>query len=250
MSMSPQKLRLIVQDELIREGVFDGSLGAGRPVPPTAKEKSQTQERERQNSNQLANSGSKKLVPAVKAASKQLKDVPMADVKSMVTNITKPKEQAKEQQDAKPEASKDEKQPGSKQAEKKPTMLGAEPEKGKLPAAPDLSPNAQKTAAQKKQDAALTTAAVLKLSTDPSSARDVTKALKDSPAIRGALNTTPGVPEIEAAVSADVKSAGRDPSTDISSSWSSLGKLSRRYGLAEARRLWIESELVAASKKT
>ena len=94
-----------------------------------------------------------------------------------------------------------------------------------------------------KEDSKKAAAAVLDLSTrDPQGATDMLSTMKKNPTLRAAVASTPGMIDMQAAVDANLKAGGKDPSTAVSDSWRELGRLTSKYNLSESRVIRIIQE--------
>jgi hypothetical protein len=254
MRISESQLRRIICQEArlaLQEGVFDGNLGAGRPATPSAAEKASTQATELALSKKMADSGAKKLSPAIKDEKAAISKADPEELKKMVKNWGKAPEGAEEEKKAEtPQAStvmSKITQAATAQPGAKPTPV--EP-KDIAPATPE-KPFEKQSQQEKMKSAAKVSAAALRLSqSNGGQARDMAKIIKDNPAVRTAFAMTPGMADIQASVDANLKARGKDPLTSVGDAWRELGQMTSRYGLAEGRRRWIAQELrVARSQK-
>lgn len=246
------KFRLIIREEItlmLNEGVFDGTLGAGRPTTPSAAEKAATQATELALSKKVADSGVKKLAPAIKDVKATVEKADPEDLKKMVKNWGKPaepQEQEAEEKD-KTKVTPSPTQPAAQaKTQTKPQDLSTDP---KELAAAELNKQPEKpfekqTQSEKIKSAAKVSAAALKLSqSNGGQAREMAAIVKDNPAARAAFAMTPGMTDLQASVDANLKARGKDPLTSVGDAWRELGRMTSKYGLAEARHLWIEREL-------
>lgn len=253
--VDPQ-FRLIVREEValaLSEGVFDGTLGAGRPTTPSAAEKAATQATELALSKKVADSGVKKLAPAIKDVKATVEKANPEDLKKMIKNWGKPAEPQEQEAEEKDETKVI---PSSTQPAVPPAAQAkAQAKQQELPtdpkeiAAAELSKQPEKpfekqTQSEKIKSAAKVSAAALKLSqSNGGQAREMAAIVKDNPAARAAFAMTPGMTDLQASVDANLKARGKDPLTSVGDAWRELGQMTSKYGLAEARRRWIEREL-------
>jgi hypothetical protein len=259
--VDPQ-FRLIIREEItlmLSEGVFDGTLGAGKPTTPSAAEKAAAQATELALSKKVADSGVKKLAPAIKDVKAAVEKADPEDLKKMVKNWGKPaepQEQEVEEKD-KTKVTSSLTQPAAlpaaqAKAQTKPQALSTDP---KELAAAELNKQPEKpfekqTQAEKIKSAAKVSAAALKLSqSNGGQAREMAAIVKDNPAARAAFAMTPGMTDLQASVDANLKAKGKDPLTAVGDAWRELGQMTSRYGLAEARHRWIENELRKLSER-
>lgn len=246
------KFRLIIREEItlmLNEGVFDGTLGAGRPTTPSAAERAAAQATELALSKKVADSGVKKLAPAIKDVKATVEKADPEDLKKMVKNWgkpAKPQEQEAEEKD-KTKVTPSPTQPAAlPTAQAKPQDLSTDPKElaaAELNKQPD-KPFEKQTQSEKIKSAAKVSAAALKLSqSNGGQAREMAAIVKDNPAARAAFAMTPGMTDLQASVDANLKARGKDPLTSVGDAWRELGQMTSKYGLAEARRRWIEREL-------
>lgn len=225
-------LRELIREEMLREGMFDGSLGAGNPTSPTAAEKAAVAASSRDNAKNLSRLASKKLVPVVKKQSDDLKDRPKEEIKSILQNWgKKPEEVPGKEQEPKPAAN--QAQAGQKQAAAKPAAT-----------APTTVEKPDTLDKDVSKDPARATAALLKLSNDPASSRDIASYLKTNPALRTAVNSVPGSAELDASVNSTVLARGRESNKNPSDYTKALSDFSKRNGLSESHRRLIRQEIM------
>lgn len=96
-----------------------------------------------------------------------------------------------------------------------------------------------------KEDAKKAAAAVLDLSTrDAQGSTDMLSAMKSNPKLRAAVNSVPGMTDMQSAVDTKLKADGKDPSTAVGDSWRELGRLTSKYSLSELKAIEAMNEEV------